>query len=100
MVYHTNLAFLRARAGQSEMLGNALLALVEPSRAEAGCISYDVHRSNDDPDLWMVYENWRSAADLQMHFTLPHMQDFVDKVPVLVAGDLDLRAFTRLSNPA
>ena len=100
MANYTNLAFLRAQSGQSDMLGNALLALVAPSRSEPGCISYDVHRSNDDPDLWMVYENWQSTADLQAHFALPHMRDFVGMVPALVAGDLDLRAFTRLSNPA
>ena len=56
----TNLAFLRARSGQSEVLGAALAALVEPTRLEAGCLNYDLHRSVDDADVWFVYENWRS----------------------------------------
>lgn len=100
MSNHTNLAFLRAQAGRSDALGDALVALVAPSRNEPGCMSYDVHRSIDDADLWMVYENWRSAADLEAHFALPHMQAFVGKLPALLAGDLDLRSFTRLSDPA
>jgi quinol monooxygenase YgiN len=52
----TNLAFFRARRGQSE----ALAALVEPTRLEAGCLNYDLDRSVDDADVWFVYENWRS----------------------------------------
>lgn len=96
----TNLVFIRAKAGRSEDLGKALLALVKPSRAEEACLSYDVHRSGDDPDLWMVYENWRSAGDLDSHFTLPHMQAFIARIPSLVEGELDLRSFTRLQDVA
>ncbi len=93
----TNLAFIRAKAGRSDDLGQGLLGLVAASRAEPGCLCYEVHRSNDDADLWMVYENWRSAEDLAAHFSLPHMQAFIKDVPSLVEGELDLRSFSRLS---
>jgi hypothetical protein len=56
----TNLAFFRARRGQSEALGAALAALVEPTRLEADCLNYDLHRPVDDADVWLLYENWRS----------------------------------------
>ena len=36
----TNLAFFRARRGQSEALGAALAALVEPTRLEAEFPNY------------------------------------------------------------
>jgi quinol monooxygenase YgiN len=39
----TNLAFLRARCGQSEVLGAALAALIEPSWLEAGCLNFVIH---------------------------------------------------------
>jgi hypothetical protein len=39
----TNLAFFRARHGQSEVLGAALAALVEPTRLEAGCLNFVIH---------------------------------------------------------
>ena len=94
----TNLAFLRARSGCSERLGERLLALVRPSRAEPGCRAYEVHQSNDDPDLWMVYENWRSAEDLKAHFALPHMQAFVKDAPAIIDGDFDLRSFRKWSD--
>src|SRR5882724_5098273 len=52
----TNLAFFRARSGQSGALGAALAALVEATRLEAECLNYDLHRSVDDADVWFVYE--------------------------------------------
>ncbi|MFD1560133.1 putative quinol monooxygenase [Paraburkholderia silviterrae] len=93
----TNIAFIRARVGHSEQFGSALNGLVEPSRREPGCINYDVHRSTTDKDVWCVYENWRSAADLQEHFGLPHMRAFVEMLPDLVEGGLDLHAFEMTS---
>jgi hypothetical protein len=50
----TNLAFFRARHGQREARVAARAALVEPTRLEAGCLNYDLHRSVDDADVWFV----------------------------------------------
>lgn len=94
MTQLTNIAFIRAKKDKGTELGNELLKLVAPSKAESGCIDYTVHRSNDDPDMWCVYENWRTADDLTAHFGLPHMLEFSSKVPSLVEGDLDLHSFT------
>jgi quinol monooxygenase YgiN len=96
----TNIAYIRAVSGRSDELGRRLLELVQPSRQEDGCINYDVHRSDTDPDLWCVYENWRSAEDLDTHFGLPHMQAFVADLPTLVDGELDLQRFSMASTPA
>lgn len=95
MAQLTVVAFIRALAGRSERLGQRLLELVAPTRAEPGCLGYDVHRSDDTPDLWMIYETWRSSEDLSAHFELPHMKAFAGEVPTLVDGGLDLQRFTR-----
>jgi 4-carboxymuconolactone decarboxylase len=96
----SNLAFIRAKSGSSERLRQGLLALVEPSRAEPGCISYEVHRSSDDADLWMLYENWQSAQDLAAHFASLHMQAFLKDAPSISQGDLDWRPFENHSPPS
>src|SRR5260370_25785125 len=80
----TNLAFFRARRGQSEALGAALAALVEPTRLEAGCLNYDLHRSVDDTDVWFVYENWRSSEGFEAHMLAEHLQAFLKATPDLV----------------
>ena len=96
----TSLAFFRARRGQSEALGAALAALVEPTRGEAGCLTYDLHQSLENAEIWFVYENWRSMQDLDSHMKSVHLRAFLTAAPTLVEGDIDLRRFTMISTPA
>jgi quinol monooxygenase YgiN len=87
------------RSPDSEELGRRLNALVEPTRAEAGCINYHLHRSNEDRAVWMLYENWRSAADLNAHFEMPYLKEFVARLAEVVEGDINLRRFTMTTEP-
>jgi quinol monooxygenase YgiN len=100
MTQLTNLAFFRARPGQTLSLGLALSALVEPTRGESECRNYDLHQSRDDADVWFVYENWRSAQGLDAHMRSTHLQAFLKIAPNLIAGDIDLRQFLMISTRA
>ena len=57
-----------------EELRRILAAQVAPTRAEAACINYDFHVSEDDPNVFVFYENWRSKADLDAHLKTPHLR--------------------------
>lgn len=94
----TNLAFFRAKPGQTKSLGNALTDLVDATRQEAGCISYDLHKSLEDPDSWFVYENWRSSADLDAHMQTAHIKAFLELAASLVQGDIGAQRFTMTSS--
>jgi quinol monooxygenase YgiN len=93
----TNAAFFTAKQGKSDELGRRLLALVEPTRREAGCVRYDIYRSNDDPDAWFVYEDWRAIDDFSAHMQTPYVQSFMADVPVLCATDVEICAYSRMS---
>lgn len=90
----TVVATARAKPGMEDELGKRLLALVEPSRAEEGCISYDMHQSNDDPALWLAYETWRSEEDLARHFEMPYLKAFGESKDEVLAQPLDVRKFS------
>jgi quinol monooxygenase YgiN len=75
----TVLAVIRARAGMEERVKQELLAMVGPTRKEAGCINYDLHQSTGDTGLFMFYENWRSQKDLDDHLAAPHFKAFASK---------------------
>jgi quinol monooxygenase YgiN len=93
----TLMAFVRARKGMGDELGRRLAQLVKPARAEPGNINYDLHRSYEDPDLWVLYENWKSSSDLAAHFELPYMKAFVARLPEVLEGEMDLRRCTMVS---
>ena len=70
----TAIATLTAKPGQQDLLEQGLRALVEPSRAEAGCSQYDLHRDLADPQVFYVIEHWASEAILEAHNASAHFQ--------------------------
>lgn len=83
-------ARLKARPGKAEALGLALRGLIAPTRAEPGALEYLLHRAVDAPDTWLLYERWRSRADLDAHFAQPYMQALQARVPELVEGAVEM----------
>jgi quinol monooxygenase YgiN len=96
----TLIATFQAKPGRSEDLGKRLATLVEPTRAEAGCLNYDLHRSTEDPAVWMFYENWRSKADLDAHIQQPYLQSLIKDLPDLTVDGLKLQYFAMTSRRA
>lgn len=70
----TVVARLRAKPGKEQALKDALLTLIIPSHADAGCINYDLHQCPDDPACFMFHENWQSKQHLDAHLQQPHVQ--------------------------
>lgn len=54
--------------------------LVEKSRAEAACISYDFTESLEKPAHFFVIENWADAAGIEKHGATPHFQTFAKAI--------------------
>jgi quinol monooxygenase YgiN len=96
----TLVAFISAKPGRGDELGRRLLNLVELARAEVGNINYDLHRSNEDPDVWMLYENWKTPADLAAHFEMTYMKAFLAALPEILNGEMDLRRCAIVTNAA
>ncbi|MBU3067049.1 antibiotic biosynthesis monooxygenase [Nocardia sp. NEAU-G5] len=67
-------AELRASAGQEDRLRTALEAMIEPSLAEPGCLTYQPFANPNDPAHAVVVEQWHDADALEKHFTTEHFQ--------------------------
>ena len=72
----TIIAKLKAKPGSEDRLYEACRKLVAPTRAEEGCINYDMHRSVEDPGLVMFYENWETKPLWERHMESPHLTEF------------------------
>ncbi len=79
-----------AREGMDEQLRAELLALVAPSRAERGCINYDLHQSIDDPRQFMFYENWESREILDAHLEMPYLDAFDERTKEMLAEPVEI----------
>lgn len=92
----TVLARIRAKAGREEEVLREIVSLIAPTRSEAGCITYDLHRAQDDPALFCLYETWRSRRDLDEHLATPYLQGFLGKAPDMLAEPVDLSFWSKL----
>lgn len=78
-------AHVKAQSGKENLVRDALLSLVAPSRKDAGCLSYDLHQAVDNPAAFLFYETWASKALLDAHLQTPHVQPAMAKMGQLVA---------------
>ncbi len=83
-------AAMRAKEGHVEDLKNALLGLVSPTRAEAGCVQYDLHQDQKDPAEFLFYEVWQNREVWLEHMATPHLKTFRAKADGLLDGSLRL----------
>jgi quinol monooxygenase YgiN len=70
----TAIATLIAKPGQQDALEQHLRALVEPTRAEAGCGQYDLHQDLANPLAFYMIERWSNDEALQAHDASAHIQ--------------------------
>ncbi len=67
-------ATFRVKAGHEEATQRILHDVIAATHAEPGCLLYALHRSLDDPAVFVIVERWASRAALDEHFTRPHME--------------------------
>jgi len=84
-------ATLKAAKGNEEKLRNALQALVPQSRAEVGCLKYDLHVDTTQSALFIVYEIWRDQEAIDHHASSNHFQTFLKTAEPLLAAPLDVK---------
>jgi len=81
----TIVANIKAKADHVELVKAELEKLISVTRAETGCINYDLHQDNDNPAHFMFYENWQSRELWQAHMNNQHLADYVKATEGAVA---------------
>lgn len=69
----TAVTLIHGLPGRGDELQAHLLSLAPPTRAEPGCLLYDLYRSPDSPHEFLRIERWASAAALEAHKRAPHL---------------------------
>ncbi|MCL6415518.1 antibiotic biosynthesis monooxygenase [Aestuariirhabdus sp. Z084] len=76
----TIVANIIARADQVDLVKAELLKLIDVTRAEEGCINYDLHQDNENPAHFLFFENWQSRELWQTHMENQHLKDYLAAV--------------------
>jgi quinol monooxygenase YgiN len=61
-----------------------LLRVVEPTRAEIGCVAIHVFESLREPFTFAIHSEWADEAAFEVHARLPHTSRFLAAAEGLV----------------
>ncbi|MEM1027027.1 MAG: putative quinol monooxygenase [Planctomycetota bacterium] len=81
----TIVAHIHAQPDKAGLVKAELEKLVPITRAEEGCLQYDLHQDNEDPAHFMFYENWTSRPLWQTHMEAPHLAAYLEATDGAVA---------------
>lgn len=89
-------AYLTAKPGKEAVARKNIRALLAPTRAEKGCIVYDLHEMHSEPAKFMFYEIWKSAEHLNAHAKSKHLAAFRKISPDFLAGPIELTMWRKV----
>ena len=68
-----------AKEGAEAKMKELLSVMVEPSKAEDGCLFYEIFQYENEPRRFMAVETWRDEKALDGHKASLHYADYKSK---------------------
>lgn len=92
----TIIAKVEAKKESLTQVKAELLKLIAPTLKEDGCIQYDLHQDNENPSVFMFFENWESQDLWEAHMQSSHLKAFVESTDGLLV-DLTVYQMSKVS---
>ena len=86
-------AHVTAKPDKIEHTRNALLQLIAPTRAEDGCVKYELLQNEADPTDFAFVEEWASQEALDKHFRTAHFNAANSAAADLLSSPPDIRTY-------
>jgi quinol monooxygenase YgiN len=90
-------AIAETSSDKAEELKSICLGLIEPTRKEKGCISYELYQDTTNPGKFTFIENWQSKELLDIHLKSPHLVAAVEAFGKVVTKDLIILMLNKLA---
>ena len=82
-----------ANPGSVDVVRKGLEGLMEPTRAEQGCLVYDLMQNTEDPTDFTFYEEWTDEAALHAHSQSAHLAATFQSLDGHLAAAPDVRRY-------
>ncbi|MDR7253124.1 quinol monooxygenase YgiN [Nocardioides sp. BE266] len=81
-------ATIPAKPEAVDQIRAALQVLADATRAEEGCLSYDLFESATAPGTFVTVERWTDAAALDVHLSSSHVADAFAAADGALSGEV------------
>jgi quinol monooxygenase YgiN len=92
----TIVARIKAKPGMEERTRQDLLGVLAPTRAESGCITFDLLIDPKDPTVFVLYENWKDQAALDAHFQQPYVKQVLKAYEETLAEPIEVMSLEKI----
>src|SRR4249920_2919241 len=90
----------RARPETIKEVRKILLSLIKPSRAEPGCLKYELLQNADDPTDLTFVETFASEDALKVHAAAPYIAGLAPRLKDLVARPSEVSRYRSITSDA
>ncbi len=84
---------IKVKDGEGAAFEKAFVKAIKATRAEKGCLTYDLNRDLEKQNLYIVYERWRDVASLETHIKSAHIATLLMEIGSMVEGPPEVRVF-------
>lgn len=93
------IARVRARPAEESRVRTEFEALVSPTRAEPGCIRYELFVNRENPCDFLFVQEYEDDAAFEAHLESAHVKKMLEVVLPLLASPPDIRRYQLLTAP-
>lgn len=76
-----------AAAGQADRVRELFASVIDRTRAEDGCLRYELLQNLDKDDRIILVEEWRDQASLDAHLAADHIVSLFQEVMELLTDE-------------
>ncbi|MFO0825757.1 MAG: putative quinol monooxygenase [Gemmataceae bacterium] len=84
----------KVKAGKEKEAEAAFAPCLVATRKEPGCVAYYLNRDPDHPELFIMYEQFKSIAAIEEHLKLKHTETLLKTLGTITDGEPKLRILT------
>ncbi len=81
----------KVKAGKEKEFEEAFAPCLVATRKEPGCVAYYLNRDADHPEVYIMYEHFKSIAAVEEHLKQKHTETLLKTVGPLTDGDLKIK---------
>jgi quinol monooxygenase YgiN len=89
-------ARIKARAGEETAMEEALRGMVTKVAEEAGTLAYTLHRLQNDPTQFLLYEKYTDADAFKHHASTPYFKELFATLKPLLDGSPQIDMYTEI----
>ena len=88
---------IKAKPDKVDEARTVLIGVVDPSRIEPGCISYNLLQNRDDPSDFAFASEWKDEYALRVHTASDHIKGLGLKLKGIVEERPNITVYTVVS---